>query len=383
VVRSASLWLALGLFSGGLSACGLVDDTRRHRVQDEGGVAAPPDAAAAPAPDAADAPDSGACLDGDAGVIHQSLYFVTRSDIETLRGIRRIEGDLRIWNLYDGSPSLDALRCLTRVDGMFEIASTSLPNLDGLEDLERVGHLSLNFDIGLRHLTELAHLTQIDGILSVSSNPALVDLAGLEGLTAIGDYFTAYNNPALLSLSGLDHLTAIANYVELQVNPALKDVSSLSGVHELGSLLVRGNAALPALDGFGHLNKVRDQVLISGADALKDLHGLGGLTEVGSLTVVDNAGLISLAGVEHVVSVTTNVSIARNARLNDVSALGGVSAFAGTLDINSNPVLSRCTASALATKLGVTCRSELPVECSAVCTCTGNLNATACGDAGL
>lgn len=211
----------------------------------------------------------------------------TESDLEPLVGVQCFEGSL--W-ISDAIPSLANLESLEIVVGSITIGG--------------VGNLSHL----LTSLEGLENLTYVDGSIEINS-PSLVSLAGLNALVEVEWGFTIRK----ANLQNVDPLAALTRV----------------GAFQLG---------YPE----------------GGGPWIEQIEGLSGLTEVGSLIIRKTAGLSSLAGLENLESAEWIV-IVDNLDLVDVTPLGGGNAIPISyhLTIGDNPNLPTCNAWALADTLDV------------------------------
>jgi hypothetical protein len=344
-----------------------------REIDDDGASIAPTkppelvDAGSAPADD---------CLPGDA-LLRDSFVAHSQVDIEQLSGIRHITGDLRIQALFEDVPSLEPLRCLENVDGTLDITATMLDSLEGLRQLVRVGTLTLAFNGGLRGLAGLRRLQRVDGAISLDSNPKLDSFSGLDSLEEVGS-LVVHNNPVLSSLAGWPVAANIRDSVNLEANVALRELGDFSGVHNLAELELRGNALIDSLRAFRNLETVAGSLVIANQPALADLSGLENLIVAGSLVIDFNENLTKLSGIERLSHVDADLSLTGNARLADISGLSKLRGVGGELRVYSNRALRSCDAEALASRLGVVCAADPPIECRGRCTCTGSIDPSTC-----
>ena len=133
----------------------------------------------------------------------------------------------------------------------------------------------------ITNLDSLIYIVNINGGLSIESNPLLTSLTGLNNLTTIGGYLMIGNwehpNINLESLEGLGNLTSVEGDVYIESNP------------------------LNSLDGLISLNSVGYHLRISMISNIADLHGLENLNSIGgNLEIIANNNLISLEGIENI-----------------------------------------------------------------------------------
>ncbi|WP_425421270.1 T9SS type A sorting domain-containing protein [Phaeodactylibacter xiamenensis] len=132
-----------------------------------------------------------------------------------------------------GITDISGLSFINSVGGDFQIKSTTLQNLSGLENL-----------------------ISTTGSLILSDNTNLEDLSDLEGVTTVGGTLTSQNNPKLESLDGLENLTTI-NGLVIQDNSTLKDLDALANLTYVGQqIIIRNNSTLTDIDGLANLTTI-------------------------------------------------------------------------------------------------------------------------------
>jgi hypothetical protein len=217
-------------------------------VSGEGGTPGQAGATGGDGPTGGVAGDLGDCPTDATSVRDGDVSLTKQADVEKLRGVARIEGNLAIQgDVADLSP----LRCLVEVGGDVTITDTSeLGSVDGLESLELVG-----------------------GALNVSpycedevcyGNQSLTSVA-LPALRAAGEiYFWE-------SCSEFEPCTPVLRAIDL---PELRDVGSVT----------LQNSALEHV-AFGRLERVSQKFYVVRSEALVEITGLDHVTELGGLTL--------------------------------------------------------------------------------------------------
>jgi hypothetical protein len=133
-------------------------------------------------------------------------------------------------------------------------SNPALVDLRGLDLPAELGQVSISSNALLTSLTGLESVAQLQ-MLQVTGNPALVDLTGLSSLIQADVIELRFN--ALVDLRGLDHLSSLTNYLSIMDQPALTSLDGLGALENIGgALLVRGNPVLASLDGLAALQSV-------------------------------------------------------------------------------------------------------------------------------
>ena len=182
----------------------------------------------------------------------------------------------------------------------------SVKSLQGAESLPLYTHVEGFVDVGAQGLVDLEFLRclrQVDGQLTLSQNPDLTTAEGLEKLERVGVLWVQFNE-SLESLDALASLHTIDGYALVDGNPSLTSLG-LPGLVRVGTLEVgflcgapRGNAALAEIGGLGSLAEF-DGLLIMGNPVLHSIDGLEGIADrIGSSRPPDLRFVISFVGNE-------------------------------------------------------------------------------------
>jgi len=147
----------------------------------------------------------------DCGLVCEGNYVIdnidTAGDLEALSGCTSITGDLAVVN--PPLTTLEGLECLTYVEGDVEFVwNDSLTNLRGLESLESVGTLWINFNSSLTSLKGLESLVYAGNLL-IQGNFSLTSLQGTDSLEYVG------NN--LVIGANIELCTSLAEVLRYQV----------------------------------------------------------------------------------------------------------------------------------------------------------------------
>jgi len=155
------------------------------------------------------------------GGIFLDLTFLTDA-LVNLAQIDTIGGSLSVHRTT--MPDLNGLQNVKYIGGSVELVRTDLQNLHGLENLNRVGgNFVLSLSPLLADVSALSSLKTVGASLGISDMDILASLAGLEGLTHLGGNLEINYNPILASLAGLSNLASVGEVVRITGNPALSD----------------------------------------------------------------------------------------------------------------------------------------------------------------
>ena len=269
------------------------------------------------------------------------------ANLDVLRGVKEIYGDLFIGHPWGGNPvlenvdglanlttvrgdltimgnaalsSLAGLRSLVQVDGSLAVTKNGV--LTSLHGLEALAHLGNGATTGSVLINENPLLAEVDGLsglnqglssLSLYSNPSLRSISGLGGVGAITGTLAVAGQPLLTSLDGLQGVTS-ANLLVVGANNALTSLSGLDGVSQAGQVSIYYNNTLASLDGLGALQTAGTAILISNNPALVSLAGASSLRSADHVNIEANVSLTSL-GLSGLTQVDQSIYVKRNTRL--------------------------------------------------------------------
>lgn len=252
------------------------------------------------------------------------------ADLRSLSSLREVRGALDI-GIVIVEDNLDDEALTNQVIELFALADAGwLFSLEGLENLERSGHLALNgFSVdSLEPLSNLSALTANGGLQLVGCG-GLRDLSGLENVVGLQSLEISCDN--LESLSGLPFPDSM-NVVSLN-GLALKDLGEFD-VQSLQALLISGTG-LENLAGLEFLQTAGAVSLASNPE-LVDAGALEGLLSVEFLEFSDNVLLERLPELESLTRIDTFI-VADNPVLENVPSLPLIiSNFEGIVEIASS-----------------------------------------------
>ncbi|WP_138475101.1 CBM96 family carbohydrate-binding protein [Dyadobacter bucti] len=215
------------------------------------------------------------------------------------------------------------------INGNVSIISTTINNLDGLNNV-----------------------TRIEGSLYINDNPGLASIAGLSGLAQVDGSINIENNDNLLSLAGLENLVRPLQNVRIVFNERLASISALTGLTRIyGYLSIGGNPSLTSLTGLENLNRVWKQVSIGDNTNLSDLKGIHKLGYIGDyFYLARNASLTNLQGLENLGYVGARFEITGNSTLNSITELKQLG-YTSFMFVTNNPLLSNCAVQAVCSQI--------------------------------
>lgn len=312
------------------------------------------------------------------GVIEGSLVLAGAADLEGLRCLRRVEGDVIVQGT-DTLVDMSDFSSLQEIGGSLIFReNTALRSLRGLEQLHRIGDsLVIERNEALVTVTEMTslggflHEVRIldnealrevslftEGsatlhLLEVAFNPSLERLGGFDGAqqgTRVSGTITVAHNDALerASLPVLSFGPA-SDGIRVQHNEALLHLDLVAGKQAWlpGDLILEDNPTLQRLTGFASLRQVAGDLHISGNPRLASLDAFEALLRVdGSLWLEKNHGLtdVSMGALRVIYG---DLFLGSNHGLTSLQGLASLAALRGTMVIERNPQLVPCDIEAL------------------------------------
>lgn len=164
-------------------------------------------------------------------------------------------GEVLMVYYVPGAENLGPLHALSRVDSLLEIGYASdLRSLDGLENLERLGNLSLIANPELEDISALSSLRSSGSepptkSIYIADNDHLTNLDGLGGIERLVGVLIIEENDALTSLDGLDGLESFAQtsydtQIIIRNNPKLPTCEAeafAAGIDGVDEVIIAGN----------------------------------------------------------------------------------------------------------------------------------------------
>ena len=197
----------------------------------------------------------------DGGVITNNIYLGDQAAIDEFgeNCYTSIDGNLTIGEIDFNSDITDLtpLNSIQEIRGRLYIKAFNLEDLNGLQNLQRVGGLRFNY-VGIRNLNALENLVQIGGLneldppdaqyyplfesLTIEPAPLLESIEGLRNITSLRALHLSQLG-SLTNLSGLENLISVDDYIEIGASPFLGAPLSVNGITDvcaIRNLLVNG-----------------------------------------------------------------------------------------------------------------------------------------------
>jgi len=245
-------------------------------------------------------------IEGSVSIFSDEVY-----NLLGLSAIQSIGGNLAIGNAvwWTHLSNLDGLQGLTYVGGVIGITNNPfLENIAGLSNVGNASSISVINNESLKSLAGLEKITNLEYDLRIEENHSLLSLNGLSNLTSINcNGFKCISNDLLADFSGLENLKKCMGILEIGINGSLENVDGIINLAEFfGGVAIYSNAALTNLDGIKNIpgNSIRYLSIINNESLTKChvqsvcdrlAHGAGG-----SNTILNNGqGCIDYFEVKH------------------------------------------------------------------------------------
>lgn len=150
-------------------------------------------------------------------------FIIDYPDCEDLAGVVTINGV--------GITDLSPMANIKTIAGQFQIVSTSVTSLTGLENLNYVGSsVNIASNSLLMDLNGLNNLDSTAGYFQIISNPLLVDISALSNLKVVHSAIAVINCSSLTNLDGLENLESVDGAIMIYENAMLTDISGIRNI---------------------------------------------------------------------------------------------------------------------------------------------------------
>ncbi len=237
--------------------------------------------------------------------------------------------------------NLASLESLERVGCQFEITGNEqLTNLEGLQKLQESANLIVRQNASLTSLSALQGLRQVDWGIQISENSILPSLDGFDGLSQLG-YLQIYSNPFLENLSGLQDLEQVDSLI-VEGNERLVDLTALLNLqYVFNELTISRNRLLTSIDPLSNISgSLNGRLFITDNESLETLSGLQGITSARYVSLQNNNSLQDISALSQLTSVDEFLIIARNDSLTELGGWENLKTIGSFLSIEQNQNMS-------------------------------------------
>jgi len=282
------------------------------------------------------------------------------NDVAALKGMTSIEGDLIIDDIsFD---AFDFLSSITEVDGMLSFinnpnlkslsdlgtgnitrvsrslvvsGNNSLTSLSGLDNLQSVQQLNINFNKGLESITGLDNLRSIGISLSIRDNENLKTISAWKNLQEFSGHLSIGDNPKLESITGLENVQSLESAFFLR-NNALTSLETLRNLESIKGHLWASELTSLTVLGLDNLSSIGDDFNFSSNYQLTQLSGLGNLQTIGGSFSVSHGIFSSFSGLENLREIGGHFRVFNNQNLTSVTELISLQRVSGDFEFLYN-----------------------------------------------
>lgn len=243
---------------------------------------------------------------------------------------------------------LSPLQNLTKVGQLSIEGNTSLTNVDGLSGLQFISTYGFPYSISIENNTALKNLDGLSGLametigcLRIINNASLESINSFTSVKTGAGLFTIANNTSLKSFLGFRNITAFKSgcfdpAVSIDNNPALENIDGFASVKTIGGWL-------------GYL-QISNNAKLQNINGLASLQGISGGGGGAGIVIENNSSITNIDGLKTLTSIgggiSGNVTIRGNAKLENVDGLSNLKIYFNTghygIQITKNPSLIKC-----------------------------------------
>ena len=157
-------------------------------------------------------------------IIKPNTHFETQTQLNTLRGVTKIIGDLSIQN-FTSQPDFSVFSCLKEITGFFQFYNNiGLTTIYGFPNLENIGGKDVADIFLIRLNNELTtisgfpKLKNIIGSFEILDNDKLTTISGFSNLVNVNRFLTIDGNTSLTTISGFHEIVSVGGEFKISVN---------------------------------------------------------------------------------------------------------------------------------------------------------------------
>lgn len=248
------------------------------------------------------------------------IVLTSQQQINAWPGCSELKTTLIIDGYYSNITNLDSLIGLKRIEGYLRIQNTSeLLDLSGLDSLTVVtSNVHLNDNVGLINLNGLENLDSIGYDLYIQNNPQLETISTLTGLANIGNHLTIYQNKSLSSCCEvfpfMENVSSIIAYNSDDCENSYA-VWNACGTFEEGDTCGEDNYTI----------ELRNQAEVNAWGGCKVVKGSVSISEehMTNDPIINLDSLITLVSIENRLYISNTDSLATFQGLNNLKNIGG------------------------------------------------------------
>lgn len=189
--------------------------------------------------------------------------FTTQAQLNTLRGVTKISGDLTITN-FASQPDFSVFNCLKEITGFFQLYNNiGLTTIYGFPNLENIGGKDvsdifiINTNNELTTISGFSKLKNIFGSFQFLHNDKLTTISGFSNLVNVTRYFSIIGNILLTTISGFHEIVSVGGEFAIEQNGSGNQPNTHVIIHPTT---------------FAKITKPGELVTLSGANNTLQLH---------------------------------------------------------------------------------------------------------------
>lgn len=189
--------------------------------------------------------------------------FTTQAQLNTLRGVTKISGDLTITN-FASQPDFSVFNCLKEITGFFQLYNNiGLTTIYGFPNLENIGGKDvsdifiINTNNELTTISGFSKLKNIFGSFQFLHNDKLTTISGFNHLVNVTRFFTIIGNGRLTTIFGFNDLVSVGGEFEITHNGFINQPNIHVIIHP---------------SSFAKITTPVEQVILTGNNTTSQLH---------------------------------------------------------------------------------------------------------------
>lgn len=194
--------------------------------------------------------------------INPNTYFSTQTQLNTLRGVTKISGDLNITQ-FASQPDFSVFNCLKEITGSFRLHTNGLTTISGFPNLENIGGKTesdiflIDMNNELTTISGFLKLKNIFGDFKFSHNDKLTTISGFNHLVNVTRFFTIIGNGRLTTIFGFNDLVSVGGEFEITQNGFINQPNIHVIIHP---------------SSFAKITTPGEQVILTGNNTTSQLH---------------------------------------------------------------------------------------------------------------
>jgi len=285
-------------------------------------------------------------IDGLSGIknISHFISFSHNSSLSNLDGFENLEKVGLGYDTIQNVISINENELLTNIDGLFrnmsyvngdiainnsysltEVNATSLQ-----EDFIIAGDLTFGFGCNIKTINGFNNLSEVHSLHIIGDN---AKVNGFNNISTINGYLNFQN---LTEITGFNKLVEVKASLNLHT---VNDFTGLSSLTKIDGDFSINNTLVYNIDVLSSLSSIGGILYIGNNSNLQNINGLTGVNQIKSLNIYNNDLIENIDGLSSITSISDDINIEENASLSDFCGLDQlirVEGYNGGYNINRN-----------------------------------------------